>query len=456
MNMSVNESRALYPELLKSTLDNNKSSFYKLKDCISNDPALLRVNKIDDSDQLLYDLSSYEDGFSFIYYRLGVIKMRKREFEDAASMFSKSVDMILTNLSDYPSFTKNYEAMLVRVCFNLYLLCLWEIYDEISISKIEEFLQSNKNLIFKDEAWFILNSASFAFHLEKYDLATSLISKARSAVYFKPLELSVISYLQLPFYTVLPEYSLSYSALLNASNVNLEETSMYFDSDNLSYSENIYPVHLFSADSRYFLSFSEKLIGSFSNIGTLTIHFHVINPEKNVFVKIKHLRSAYPELKVNFSWSYFNVEFNKRAYYATSRFLIARAIMDKYDSSLVIGDIDLIKNGSIDCFFNRLSGFDAGFRIRPQRCYFPWKKVLVGLVYLRNNEKSRDLLKYVECYFWESFNKEKKRSLWGVDQSAFFYAIQKSPVKISVHNINEPKSDYVKFAPRDKFSWAKE
>ena len=101
-----------------------------------------------------------------------------------------------------------------------------------------------------------------------------------------------------------------------------------------------------SCDSSYFHSHATTLIAS-ASAARNDVHVHVVNPDENVFLRMRDVVEQETNITVSFSYEETDLEpaVDRSTYYACNRFLVAEQILDEVDRLLVIDtDCLLMRN----------------------------------------------------------------------------------------------------------------
>jgi hypothetical protein len=96
-----------------------------------------------------------------------------------------------------------------------------------------------------------------------------------------------------------------------------------------------------ACDRRYFQRFAQGFVTSLAAVmPTAAVHFHVIEADEATLASFAALEAAAPGLKLHLSTEA-EGPFRSGAYYASSRFLIGPALLDRYGVPLVLLDVDV-------------------------------------------------------------------------------------------------------------------
>ncbi|MFT6909096.1 MAG: hypothetical protein ACJAS1_005804, partial [Oleiphilaceae bacterium] len=121
-------------------------------------------------------------------------------------------------------------------------------------------------------------------------------------------------------------------------------------------------VTLVASDSKYFLLFHEIYSTSFfaENSGE-TLHFHIVNPSSDVRAYISKLAK---NSLTNFSFSSVKENKNIKPYYAALRFLILNKLLNYYQCSILVTDIDVGFKNKISLVTQYKDNYDVLLKIR--------------------------------------------------------------------------------------------
>ncbi len=195
---------------------------------------------------------------------------------------------------------------------------------------------------------------------------------------------------------------------------------------------------LSSCDGTYFDRFgSGLLLAAERDYSDFSVHLHVINPSAQqreflASISIENLAITIEE----------QVTSPHRAYYASRRYQIALDLMDVYDSSLLIADIDVFPaqrfNAIVKIFLQSDIEVSCG---RFEKTWMPWNRYIVTKSFFRNTHSSRQVLKYLGCYLDSVYRQVGSYEfLWWIDQNAMYSAIE--------HGL---ENDDLKFQPIAKY-----
>jgi hypothetical protein len=118
-----------------------------------------------------------------------------------------------------------------------------------------------------------------------------------------------------------------------------------------------------ACDAKYFALFAPGFVRSgAAMLPGMTVHFHVVAPEDGTWALFADLAASAPELALNLSTEPAG-PWRSGAYYASSRFLIGPALLERYEQRLVLTDIDVEFLAPLGDLLVAAEGCDfAGFR----------------------------------------------------------------------------------------------
>jgi len=115
---------------------------------------------------------------------------------------------------------------------------------------------------------------------------------------------------------------------------------------------------------------------------------------------------------------------DKRSYFAMSRFLMARKLLDHYKMPLMITDLDFQLRTDPRPTIKQLNYFDVSFihHNKPSVLWsFPWLRSMAGCVWVNDTDASREFLRLMEIGYRACFNPAWLN--WGVDQNLLSCAL---------------------------------
>lgn len=179
------------------------------------------------------------------------------------------------------------------------------------------------------------------------------------------------------------------------------------------------PVLLLAANDVYIDEFLNDALDSLEETGTAIsrVHLHAIGLDLNAAA----LRAQYPRLSIGLSYEPacpFAKQSERLAFYAAARFLRAPECLDRYQTDLLITDIDATFTPALHGLLPLCARGDIALFSDPVQ--FPWLRYMAGVVSIRNTDASRRMLDL----FHRSFrDRLPVNSSWMVDQAALYTAI---------------------------------
>jgi len=118
-----------------------------------------------------------------------------------------------------------------------------------------------------------------------------------------------------------------------------------------------------ACDANYFRLFAPGFVRSAAaQLPGMSVHFHLIEPDESARALFAELAAAAPGLALNLSTEAAG-PYRSGAYYASSRFLVGPALLQRYGSRLVLTDIDVEFVAPLDDLLAATAGCAfAGFR----------------------------------------------------------------------------------------------
>ena len=183
------------------------------------------------------------------------------------------------------------------------------------------------------------------------------------------------------------------------------------------------PVSVVAGNSVYINRFIEnyaRSIASNSSGAFSGVHVHWVRDEGEDEHAIMAAMSAARAhgVDINQTTETLNGVFDKKSYYAQSRFLIARRLLDFYQKPLMITDLDFQLCASPRNAIAKLELIDVSF-LQHKACSvmwaFPWLRSMAGSVWVNNTAKGREFCRLIEHGFYSCFNPAWFN--WGIDQN---------------------------------------
>lgn len=179
---------------------------------------------------------------------------------------------------------------------------------------------------------------------------------------------------------------------------------------------------LVCSDETYFQRFRSLILAAAVNVyHDFIIHLHLVNPSED---SVELLQSYdFPSLSVTIQRTDASQSF--RSYYASSRFIIGKSIMNHYGTHLLTTDVDVFPSSLFEPTIREIisSGVDlsCGHLLRS---WMPWNTYIVTKCFFRNNERGRAVLDDMSAYIRKvSTSVGSYEHLWWIDQNAMHIAV---------------------------------
>lgn len=192
---------------------------------------------------------------------------------------------------------------------------------------------------------------------------------------------------------------------------------------------------LLSMDAQFLKYYSIQLFYSIIALRNHHFHFHIVDYNNTSNDAIKEAKSLYENLidyirpkspitAPTFSYEiYPELVKDSKTYYACSRYVIAKNIMNQNDNDIFIMDADFFINDELETYLSKITAHDISIPFSPALLsLFPWRRIMAGYVFLKNNSKSHEFLNLVRTYIINNLDKENS---WTLDQNALTYAYEK-------------------------------
>ncbi|MCR9148425.1 MAG: hypothetical protein NXH74_14710 [Rhodobacteraceae bacterium] len=417
----------------------------KILEAIREDSRLLKINSEEPLDEKLMNISKSDENISnypWISLRCGLTSLKQRHAKNASFAFRNAADKY------YAEYGADEIYWSIR---NLECLSLFESFEGDDLDRARQIVDEAR-LNSSSHPWLLLALASFDMIDGEGNNVFEILSEARIVFSSKK---HLLHRLQWAVESVLHPHQMT-ALLQNASHNNSPLSLLKNFREVLGKIPETGHLHLVAADDKYFQKFSKPFLASMNRTqDPPAVHVHVVDLTAEGEALIKELVFEFPNLKLSMSTSALPNNVHKRAYFASVRFFLARHILEETQNDLIISDIDVEVIGSSRDIFSALGQRDIGVRLRPRRNYLPWKKVVVNLMVLRNATNARVFLSDATHYIYESIRGSERRSIWGVDQTAFYYSYQRSTNNgHRILDLNTTTKSYVSFAGNNKLAWA--
>lgn len=177
-----------------------------------------------------------------------------------------------------------------------------------------------------------------------------------------------------------------------------------------------------SVDSVYFRKFAMAQAINLHRLGSrVRVHYHIVNPDDGIPALTEALQARVPGLRLGFT-SVRGTDFGPYTpvYYACARLLIARMLMEQYNSHVVITDADVLFRVPPETLLAGTTGHDLAtieylgepMCNRYNASFFAVRRTLAGTYFLR----------VMEEFLYTTF---KRGMLWMIDQVALYFCEQR-------------------------------
>ena len=179
---------------------------------------------------------------------------------------------------------------------------------------------------------------------------------------------------------------------------------------------------LMCADESYFQRFRAAILAAASNVySDCIVHLHLLNPSDCSLALLQQVDC--PALSVSVEAT--DEPRSHKAFYASSRFLIGRAVMDHYNTHLLTTDVDVFPSAHFESILSEVvaSGVDLSCG-RNFRSWMPWNTHIVTKCFFRNNACGRGILTAMSAYIrFVADRVGSYENLWWIDQNAMHFAV---------------------------------
>lgn len=173
-----------------------------------------------------------------------------------------------------------------------------------------------------------------------------------------------------------------------------------------------------SVDSSYFRTFAVAQALNLHALGSrVGVHYHVINPDDGIPDLAATLQRRTPGLRLQVSYIQ-QPDFgpSNKVYYACARLLVARTLMERYNTNPVITDADVLFRTPPENLLASTAGCDVAGIVYPgeplcnryNASFFAIRRTLAGTYFLRT----------VEEFLYTTFN---RGMIWMIDQMALYF-----------------------------------
>lgn len=214
---------------------------------------------------------------------------------------------------------------------------------------------------------------------------------------------------------------------------------------------------LFSVDSRYLRLYGPSIFLNIMALQNYHFHFHVVGYEIDELIDVIQESEVlfkdlikYSKKNSNTKGPTFSYEIiperieSYKTYSACARFINASYFMEYFDSDLLILDADMFLTDTLVSFFKQVEKADVAIAFsRGTTPVVPWRRVMAGNIYLKNNNKAKQFIDLAKEYILENLH---HKNSWTLDQNALSFAYDKvmesdtSTSFINMYNIKRPMS----------------
>lgn len=180
---------------------------------------------------------------------------------------------------------------------------------------------------------------------------------------------------------------------------------------------------LVSVDPVYFRKFALAQAINLHKLGSkVGLHYHIVNPDETSQALITVMRQRLPGLRLDFSFTRqpdLGTSSN-RVYYSCARLLVARALMERENTNIVIADADVLFRTPPETLLAQTAGHDLAtihylgepMCNRYNASFFTIRRTLLGTYFLRVMEK----------FLYSTFD---RGMIWMIDQLALYFCEQR-------------------------------
>lgn len=316
-------------------------------------------------------------------------------------------DEILNNfrMDDFITYTEDYRysilTILVYISENKYVF-----------NEVLGFLKNNEN-------------TSKSHHYLKGIIYYKLNQKTMAEDCFKNLILfkDDLEYHQAPAIS----YTLKYEP--NKKNIN---TKNIVDINVLNKSENYKNgIVLMSCDYGYYKSYAIKTLKKCSDL-KINCHLHVVFRYKEMLQDIDI--SWFKENNIGLSYEFEPAIGNKITYYSIARYIVLKDIMELYNTSVIVSDVDINFETSHTYLFDNILPNKIGL-IFNNKQKLPWLQILAGFNFFGKDTKDSQFIGYLKNFLIDSYFQGKDP--WMLDQVALKVTEEKTKEEGIVFNLKD-------------------
>jgi hypothetical protein len=180
-------------------------------------------------------------------------------------------------------------------------------------------------------------------------------------------------------------------------------------------SDNGLPLVVAACDWAYFRLYHQRFLARLAAVlPEPACLIHLINPEAGTGPMLEALCETYPWLRVTGEAgpSY-------KVYYASSRFLIAERLMDRFGRDVVTVDLDGVFNPDFPMILARTQGLDVAYLQVSSEASLVCR-IAAAFLFIRNSAAGRRFLHRNSAYL---IRKLAQDPIWMIDQAALFRSV---------------------------------
>lgn len=365
-----------------------------------------------------------------------------------SDQFSSEISLLWKNIISFI----NSLITLYSKLSDLELLRKKDFLDFISKDSTEfkKFLENEiENLSFSDLQLDQLMMANYYSYLDDRENAAHYYEKIQKEFLdFDPLKILNIESNGVATYKDLSLKSLNYDRTISFP-------TFKFYSDETP--TNADTTIIFSVDRKFLKAYGIQLLYSSSIINNIHFHFHIIDDDAfnlvretdKMFDSILEFRQLEKFIKPTFSYETLPDKIvNDTTYYACARFIHADYFLEKFNNEILILDADFYIIDEFDELIKKCRNYDIATSISSMALsVFPWRRFMAGMVYLGNNDVSKEYTKMITGYI---LNQIENAKTWTLDQNALTFGFEQirnshPNVKFGNMTVNQPPVMHPRF-----------
>lgn len=211
-----------------------------------------------------------------------------------------------------------------------------------------------------------------------------------------------------------------------------------------------------SMDEQFLRNYGPHLLLNIIALKKYHLHIHLVSRDINTAVKtivetqnlfesiVKYSNKNSEIIYPSFTYELVAEEVdNIKTYSACSRFIHANYFMNKFENDILILDADMFLTDDLKSYISFISQYDIGIAFsKGVTSIVPWRRVMAGNIYVKNNEKNMSFLLNTRNYILANISNSKT---WTLDQNALTFAYEqslKSQDGINFYNIYKVKKPF--------------